>query len=348
LDGWQKQLKYDPLPPLLSSLDEALQYFTRRDLLGEKVGPVNGLWQLPEAQRILKKQRANGAWPRPGIAKHAAVNYELIETWRQFRILVEKYGFNREHPQACLAAEFLFSCQTSEGDIRGFLANQYATYYTGATMALLIQAGYADDPRIERGFQWLLAMRQDDRGWTIPLITHKFDRATQYRLTSEYADPVEPDRTRPFSHNWTGMALRAFASHQEYRNSDAAGQAARLLASRLFQRDCYTSYQDASYWLRFEYPFWWNNLVAALDSLSLIGLSREEPHIQQALAWFVDHQEETGLWRVSYTKSPEAEKNTAKARDLKLWVSLAICRVFRRFFEGVPPHASGPHLLSKR
>ena len=48
------------------------------------------------------------------------------------------------------AAEFLFSCQKEEGDIRGFLANQYATYYTGAIMALLIKAGYEDDPRIER------------------------------------------------------------------------------------------------------------------------------------------------------------------------------------------------------
>ena len=72
-------------------------------------------------------------------------------------------------------------------------------------MALLIQAGYADDPRIEKGFQWLLAMRQDDQGWTIPILTHTLDRATQYRLTSEYAEPLEPDRARPFSHNWTGM-----------------------------------------------------------------------------------------------------------------------------------------------
>jgi hypothetical protein len=32
------------------------------------------------------------------------------------------------------------------------LANQYAPYYTGALMSLLIKAGYIDDPRIDRGF----------------------------------------------------------------------------------------------------------------------------------------------------------------------------------------------------
>ena len=330
MDNWRKQLKFDPLPPLLASENEAIQYFARRDLLGEQAGSPQGLWQLPEAQRILKKQLPDGSWPRVGVEKHPAVNYHLIETWLQFRYLVEQYGFTREHPQAQKAAEFIFSCQTREGDLRGILANQYATYYTGAIMALLIQAGYADDPRIEKGFRWLLAMRQDDQGWTIPLLTHKLDRATQYRLTSEQAEPLEPDRSKPFSHNWTGMVLRAFAAHPKYRHSKAARTAARLLKSRFFQPDYYTSYQAASYWVRFDYPFWWNNLVTALDSLSRIGLSGKDEQIRQALQWLVDHQEKNGLWKVSYAKPQEQEKETASAREKKLWVSLAICRVFKR------------------
>ncbi len=294
MDNWRKQLKFDPLPPLLSSGDEALQHFARRDLLEERVGPVDRLWQLPEAQRILRKQLADGSWPRSGEKKHPAVNYHLIETWRNFRFMVEQYGFTREHPQARKAAEFLFSCQTEEGDIRGFLANQYATYYTGAIMSLLIQAGYGDDLRIEKGFRWLLDMRQNDGGWSIPIITHKFDRQTMYRLTSQYAEPVQPDRSKPFSHNWTGMVLRAFAVHPQYRESEAAKMAACLLVSRFFQPDRYTSYRAASYWVRFEYPFWWNNLVAALDSVSLIGLPKDDEQIKKALDWLIDHQEEAG------------------------------------------------------
>jgi hypothetical protein len=332
VDNWRKQLEFDPLPPLLASGNEALEYFARRDLLGEQPSPVSRLWQLPEARRILKKQQADGSWRHPGENRHPAINYRLIETWKQFRFLVEKYGFTREHPQAEQAAEFLFACQTNAGDIRGMLANQYATYYTGAIMALLIQAGYADDPRIEKGFQWLLAMRQDDQGWSVPLITHKFDRAAMYRLTSEYAEPVEPDRAKPFSHNCTGMVLRAFAVHETYRKSEAARVAAYLLKSRFFQPDCYTSYQAASYWVRFEYPFWWNNLVAALDSLSLIGVSQDDEQVGRALRWLTDHQEENGLWKVSYAKAQEKEKETAKVREVKLWISLAICRIFRRLY----------------
>ncbi len=181
-------------------------------------------------------------------------------------------------------------------------------------MALLIQAGYADDPRIEKGFQWLLSMRQDDQGWTIPLITHKLDRETQYRLTSEYAEPLEPDRSKPFSHNWTGMVLRAFAVHPKYCHSEAAHVAAQLLKSRFFQADSYTSYQAASYWVRFEYPFWWNNLVAALDTVSRIGLSREDDQIEQALTWLSEHQENDGLWRVTYAK-PQGRKKKQRRHE---------------------------------
>jgi len=37
------------------------------------------------------------------------------------------------------------------------------------------------DARIEKGFDWLLAMRQDDGGWTIRCSRTQLDRATIYR-----------------------------------------------------------------------------------------------------------------------------------------------------------------------
>jgi hypothetical protein len=328
MDSWRGQLRFDPIPVLLASGDEALQYFVRRDLLAEEVGPISHLWQLPEAQKILRKQQPDGSWDRSvSKKKHQNINYNLIETWKQFRFLVEKYGFNRDDSSAERAAEFIFSCQTEDGDIRGMLANQYANYYTGAILSLLIKAGYEDDLRVEKGFQWLLSRRQDDRGWSESLITHDFDREVIYKLTSQYAEPVDLDRSKPFSHNSTGMILRAFAAHSRYRRSEAAQIAAKLLKSRFFLPDFYTSYQAASYWVRFQYPFWWNNLVAALDSISLIDPSRDE-QIEYALDWLIDHQVDDGLWKASYVR--DEELNNARTSEMRRWVSLAICRILRR------------------
>ena len=111
------------------------------------------------------------------------------------------------------------------------------------------------------------------------------------------------------------MILRAFAAHPKYRKSKAAKTAAQLLASRFFQPDVYTSYQAASYWVRFEYPFWWNQLVAALDSVSLIGLSPDDEPIAQALNWLIEHQQaEWPVARVVRSAARERKGNRQSAR----------------------------------
>jgi hypothetical protein len=333
MKSWRSHLRYDPIPPLLASGNEALQYFVRRDLLDEATGPADCLWQLPEAQKILKKQLPNGSFAFPsGKNKHAAIDFSLIETWRQFRYLVDVFGMSKDHPPTERAAEFILSRQTREGDFRGFIANQYATYYTGAILSLLIPAGYAEDQRVERGIRWLLGMRQKDGGWTVPILTHIFNGKEMYKLTSEFMDPVEPDRTKPFSHNWTGMVLRAFAIHPRHRKTKEAKAAAGLLADRFFQPDVYTSYQSADYWVRFQYPFWWNHLVAALDSITRIGLNAEDERIGRAMQWLIEHQEKDGLWRDTYAKPRAKGKDTPKLREARCWVSLAVCRVFRRLY----------------
>ncbi len=328
MTSWRENLRYDPIPPLLAADDEALRCFTRRDLLDESAGPIEAIWDLPAAQKIAKRQQENGSWKRPGKPKHDVINHNLIETYRQFRFLVQMYAFTRENPIGEKAAEFILSCQTEEGDIRGILANQYITYYNGALLFLLVEAGYADDPRLEKAFQWLLSMRQDDGAWSIPMITHHLDRETQYKLSSQHHPPLQPDRSKPFSHNATGMILRSFAAHPRHRKSEAAIHAAELLASRFFQKDAYTSYQAERYWIMFQYPFWWNQLVAALDSISLIGIPKENENVSKALDWLIEHQQESGLWKSSYARGGKAH---AGSKGSDPWVSLAICRVLKRY-----------------
>ena len=184
--SWRKHLRVDTIPVLLASRDEAVTYFTRHDLLNEVVEPIVYVWELPVVLKITRKQQADGSWKYPGrkTAVYPEYHYSLLETFKQFRILVQRYELNRKHTTTLKAAEYLFSCQTTDGDIRGMIGNQYATYYTGIILALLIKAGYEDDPRIEKGIRWLLSMRQDDGGWTIPIATHELNTETINRLTA--------------------------------------------------------------------------------------------------------------------------------------------------------------------
>ncbi len=316
---------------LLKTDDRAILFFTRNDLLEESVGLVNRVWELPEPQKILKKQRSDGSWKGP--VKKTSVypenHSDLVATFKAFRTLVRDYEFTRDHDGIDMAAEYLFGFQTGEGDIRGFIANQYATYYTGEILSLLIKAGYTDDPRIEHGMNWLIGMRQDDGGWTIPILAHTFDRETGYRLTSSYMEPVEPDRTKPFSHNWTDMVLRAFAVHPVYSLSNEAWKAGELLKSRFFQPDVYNSYRQARYWTRF--AFWWPNLLTSMESLLLLGFSRDDPDIQKGLEWFLENQQGDGLWNVS----SEGRTGTEGKPVDRFWLTLRICRMLKGFLGGV-------------
>lgn len=330
---WEGTLRCDPVGPLLETADGALEHFVRRDLVDERDAPPPDLARLPEPSRLLGRQQPDGAWRPPASqqARKPAVDCRLIETWKHLRILIGKYGLDRTHPGIGLAAEHVLSCQAREGDIRGMLAGQQAMYYTGALLGLLIRAGYAEDARVLAGMEWLLAMRQDDGGWVgTPFQTVPLSGADIAELTTRSTEPfADHDRTRPFSHNWTGMVLRAFAAHPRYRRCEAAQRAAELLASRFFQPDAYRSYGHADNWLRFQYPYWWNHLLAALDVVVEIGLGMEDANVARAVAWFADNQEPSGLWRASYStihRRPDPERTVAEAR----WISYAIARVLKR------------------
>jgi len=331
-------LKYNAIPRLLNSNNKAIEYFTRRDLLNENVEDISLIWELPEVKKIIKKQAIDGSWKKNVSQKNknCGSNYSLVETYRQLRFLIDQYELNNNHPSVKKAAAYIFSCQTPEGDIRGILANQYTPYYTGAIIYLLIKAGYYADNRIEEALKWLLSMRQDDGGWVIgspgilgiPDLSYK----ELIDLTSnKNRDTMKCfDKNKPFSAAGTGMVIRAFASHPIYQKSAAAITAAKLLCSKFFQKDNWTSYQHSDNWVRFQYPYWWTNIVSALESVSYIGIGVDKDRITGALNWLIANQDKSGLWNLSYSKIHKT-CNNPKNYEIQLWLTLAISRIFKRF-----------------
>jgi hypothetical protein len=324
---WIQLLKINPVQLLLRSDNEVLVYFTKRDLLEEEVGSVDRLWRLSEVEKILRRQQDDGSWKYPGGDERirSVTNYNQLQTYRILRVLVEKYGLNKNHPAIVNAGDFLFSCQTREGDFRGIYANQFTPNYSAGIMEQLIKAGYEEDERIKRCFEWLMSTRQDDGGWAIPF------RTTGKRLSvaiygQDKLETIETDKTKPSSHLITGIVLRAFAAHGEYRRSKEAKEAGQFLKSQFFKRDKYPDRVSASCWTKFSYPFWWADILSSLDSLSLLGFRREDSDVEKALGWFARNQEASGLWRASY--------GNPKDENVELWVALAVCRVLKRFHFG--------------
>jgi hypothetical protein len=326
MPDWLRELDHDPLPFLLNSDCAPLLYFTRRDLLREKTGPVQGLWTDVEARRILARQRPDGHWEYPGGGNsriRAPEDYNQLETYRQLGFLVEKFGFHRRHPGLRRAAEFLFAHQTAEGDFRGIYGRQYTPNYSAGMMELLVKAGYRGDPRVERGYRWLLSMRQEDGGWAIPLRTTP-QSAPKWTTQVMRSELIHPDLSRPSSHLVTGVVLRAFAAHDKYRRCEEAHAAGRLLSRRFFKSDAYIDRRAPEFWERVSFPFWFTDVVSALDSLSLLGFRATDEGVNSALGWLRGRQSDDGSFKLKLLRDRD--------RNLSHWVGLAICRIFRRFY----------------
>jgi hypothetical protein len=137
------------------------------------------------------------------------------------------------------------------------------------------------------------------------------------------AKTVHPNPSKPFSHLVTGVVLRAFAAHNRYRRSEEARAAGELISRRIFRADSYADRKAPEFWERVSFPFWFTDVVSVLDSLSLLGFSADNQAIQNALEWLIDRQMDDGSFRLKLLRDRD--------RNVKFWVCLAICRVFKRF-----------------
>ncbi len=323
---WTIFLKYDPLAPLRSVTNPAIQFFVQRDLLDVPNLAVEKLWTLPAVEKLLRKQQPDGSWPDKNRKKHVGspTNYAMLETYRALRVLVECYGLNKNHPAIQKAAEFMFTTQTPEGDFRGIYGTQYSTNYSGGILEYLVKAGYTQDARIDRAFKWFMSVQQKDGGWVLPVQVAGLSSLTSNEWMRQ-PTVATLDPSKPSSHMVAGIVIRAFGSHPTYRQTPEARRAADFLVSRFFKPDKYTFRKHQSYWTKYTFPYWWADLIGCLDALSLMKYPVDTPGIQGALHHFRSTQLPNGSWDLYMLAGKTIP-------DLTHWFDLVINRIFKRFY----------------
>jgi len=311
---------------LLARGNLPILYWLKKDILEVPVDrEYKNLKKYATRIRILKRQKPNGGWCKKRYEGHPRweKTYYIVDTLKNI-LKLYNLGCSIEEKGIQKAITFIFSTQAKEGDFRGAYLNEYAPTYHALILEVLCLFGFHNDKRTQKAFRWIINNRQDDGGWVIPYRTiDKEQLKRRYNFEAQLKlDPVKPDKSKPFSHLVTGMALRALAASPTWKKSKEAHIAGELLMSRFFKADKYEDRPLPSFWEEITYPFWATDILSVLDSLSKIGFSTEHVKIQLALNWLHKKQNQQGHWKAGFKKS---------SLEDHLWVTLAVLGVIKRF-----------------
>ena len=324
--GWRARLGRDPVPILLREGSQALVARVRRDLIDDDEAPqAEELLTYPEVKAFLRKQDKNGAFPAkpPEKALGSARFSRAVAAIRALERMAE-YGLGRAEAPVASAAEILLESQATDGGIAALALGEtpesrsraVALHFHGWALAALCRAGFDADPRVERGFKFLLANRQADGGWA-------------------WRGVRTDSAARPSSHLVTGMALRAFASSPSRRTSREARRAAELLATRFLQPDRYPDRKAPSFWEQIGEPRFWTDVLDALDGVTAVGLGKENSGVRTAEAYVRGRQNSDGLWYPGAPARPDALVKPAggpptKERESARWLTVRVLIILRR------------------
>jgi len=323
-------LASDPIPRLLREGSPSVLARVRRDLIDDSEAPgAEEIAQYPEVKAILRKVEKDGSFvPRASDRDLGGPKFSrCLATLRSLDRLAD-LGLRTEAQgpvadQLQKIAEFILASQASDGGIADLTladsakgrGKMVAVHFQGWALSALCRAGFENDPRIEKGFRFLLSLRQDDGGW-----------AWRGVRTNSAA--------RPSSHLVTGMVLRAFASSKEQRNSREARRAAELLATRFLQPDRYEDRKAPSYWEILSEPRYWTDVLDALDGITSIGLGKENSGVRTAEAYLRSRQAKDGLWypgmpikgdsALSRSPAKASAKKLREAKDITEAIGLTL------------------------
>jgi hypothetical protein len=301
-------------PVLLADPSPCLRWLVLRDLF-HRPGNDPEMEELsprretdPLVTEILSLQKSDGSWPGGGSRTHKT-SFVLTR--------LGYLGFDGTHRSISRAADFLFAQQCPDGswplaenaaftdgrhEIPAIERYSMIPLQTAFPLRGLAACGYAEDPRAERAYDWLLTQRLPDGAWPTGVASGVYGGVGAYRRLVH---------SRWGCRSNTTGALICLALHPARRTSEPARRAMDHLLSRE-TRDAYAiGYEVArlagaemprgylTYFARFD-------LALILDLCGRTGIARDDPRVADLLSFIRSLQGTYGLWE--YRDRPQISR----------------------------------------
>jgi hypothetical protein len=228
-------------------------------------------------------------------------------------------GIGREHTRVQELAEQVFAHQRADGSFPLPREGMYSMMPLQTALPLrgLAAAGYAEDPRAERAYEWLLEQRLEDGAWPVGVAHGQKGYIAGYRRLPGSSGCRA---------NTTG-ALAALALHPTRAESDAARVPLDLLLQRETRDEWALGWEVArltgveppagfiTFYARFDLAF-------VLELAARCGAARDDPRVDDLVQFLLTLRGENGLWQ--HPTYPE----------LARWLTFDILRSLRRLESG--------------
>jgi hypothetical protein len=319
---------------LLKDDNPSVKYYTLVDLLekpvdhNEVMTTKNHIMNKGVIPKILEQQKPGGFW---GVEDDFYVRSKYRGTvWNL--IILGHMGADGRDPRIRSACEFIFnkSQDASRGGFSyasttkdGGAPGKVIPCLTGNMVWSLIRLGYVDDPRVQKGIQWITKYQRFDDG------TQELPKDWPYKAHKACFSTHS-------CHMGVVKALKALAEIPvDKRASEVNNTIDRavdyLLLHHIYKRSHNLSKISKPGWLRLGFPYMYQtDILEILDILTMLNVKDER--MNDALDILVSKQDAQGRWTLEQTFNGRFITNIETKGKQSKWITLHALRVLKRFY----------------
>ncbi len=332
--NWKSVLKADPTDWLLEEDNPSGRFYTLTEISGKPENDVEvkeakeKIMKIGTIPKILDKQKNEGHWEdskRFYTAKYKGTVWQLM--------ILAELGADGKDDRIRKACEFILA-NSQDHESGGFSTAESAKVgggrYSGVIPCLtgnmiwsLIKFGYLENPRIQRGINWIATYQ-------------RFDDAAKGALKGWPYDKLIMCFGKHTCHMGAVKALKALAEiPTDKRSEDARNAIERgveyMLIHHIHKRSHNLDRVSKPGWLKFGFP-----LMYQTDVLEILGivtkLGYRDKRMQEAIDLVISKQDNQGRWELENSFNGRFQVNIEEKGKPSKYVTLNALRVLKRFY----------------
>lgn len=331
---WSSFLNDHTLEWLLEDNNPSARFFTLKYLLGkweddsEISEAKRFIMEQGYVERILSRQDVAGHWDAPD----RFYNEKYKGTVWQLIILAE-LGADGNDPRIRKACKFILN-NSQDLESGGFSIWASKTKgggrhsgvipcLTGNMVWSLIRMGYLEDPRVQKGIEWMTRYQRFDDKDSSPPKEWPYDK-------------YESCWGSHTCHMGVVKVLKALSEIPEEARSEDVRKTICDGAEYMFRHHIYKRSHDLGKvskpsWLKFGFPKMWQTDALEI-ALILIGLGYRDPRMQDAIDLIISKQDADGRWLLESTFNGKFQINIERKGKPSKFVTINALRVLKGWF----------------